>query len=85
MQNLLQETKFILDKYNIRANKSLGQNFLTDENVVNEIVESARNRRNRPSYRNWTRTWNTNSEIARKIWKGNLYRIRPKNDWHFKR
>lgn len=44
MQNLLQETRFILDKYNIRANKSLGQNFLIDENAVDGIVESARNR-----------------------------------------
>lgn len=39
--NLIQETKFIMDKYGITANKSLGQNFLIDENVVNGIVNHA--------------------------------------------
>ena len=28
MDNILEETKFIMNKYNIKANKSLGQNFL---------------------------------------------------------
>ena len=37
--NLMQETKFMMDKYHITANKSLGQNFLVDEEVVNGIVE----------------------------------------------
>ena len=41
MQNLLQETKFILNKYNINANKSLGQNFLIQEEVVDAIVDAA--------------------------------------------
>ena len=31
------ETKQILEKYKIRANKELGQNFLIDENVINKI------------------------------------------------
>ena len=39
--NLIEETKFIMKKYNITANKNYGQNFLIDENVVNSIVESA--------------------------------------------
>lgn len=39
MNNILEETKFIMNKYNIRANKSLGQNFLVSEEVVNKIVE----------------------------------------------
>ena len=39
--NLYQETKFIMNKYGISANKSLGQNFLIDEEVVNSIVASA--------------------------------------------
>ena len=39
--NLYQETKFIMNKYGISANKSLGQNFLIDEEVVNSIVTSA--------------------------------------------
>lgn len=40
--NLIQETKFIMDKYGIHANKKLGQNFLIDENAVNKIVENAK-------------------------------------------
>ena len=39
--NLYDETKFIMKKNNIIANKNLGQNFLIDENVVNKIVESS--------------------------------------------
>jgi 16S rRNA (adenine1518-N6/adenine1519-N6)-dimethyltransferase len=35
------ETKFILKKYGIRANKSLGQNFLINKEVVQSIVDSA--------------------------------------------
>lgn len=39
--NTYDETKFILKKYGISANKSLGQNFLINDEVVNKIVESA--------------------------------------------
>ena len=38
MENILEETKFIMKKYNIKANKNLGQNFLISEEVVKEIV-----------------------------------------------
>lgn len=38
---LYSETLQILKKYNILANKSLGQNFLIDENIVNRIVQVA--------------------------------------------
>ena len=41
MNNLYEETKFIMNKYNIGAKKSLGQNFLIDENIVNGIVQNA--------------------------------------------
>ena len=41
MNNLLDDTRFIMNKYHIKANKSLGQNFLIDENVVNSIVEGS--------------------------------------------
>lgn len=41
MSNILEETKYIMKKYNIKANKSLGQNFLISEEVVERIVESA--------------------------------------------
>lgn len=39
--SLYEETKFIMKQNNIVANKSLGQNFLIDENVVDTIVDSA--------------------------------------------
>lgn len=39
--NIYEETKFIMKKYGIYANKSLGQNFLIDDDVINKIVESA--------------------------------------------
>ena len=39
MENILEETKFIMKKYNIKANKSLGQNFLISQEVVEKIVD----------------------------------------------
>lgn len=39
--NVLEETKYIMRKYGIKANKSLGQNFLINEDVINKIVSSA--------------------------------------------
>lgn len=39
--NIYDETKFIMKKYGIRANKSLGQNFLVSDEAVERIVESA--------------------------------------------
>lgn len=41
MPSVLEETKFLMKKYGITANKSLGQNFLIDDNIVEEIVQSA--------------------------------------------
>ena len=41
MENILEETRYIMKKYNIKANKSLGQNFLISQNVVEKIVESS--------------------------------------------
>ena len=35
------ETKFIMRKYGINADKSLGQNFLIDDNVIEEIIKNA--------------------------------------------
>ena len=40
MDNILQETKFIMKKYNIKANKNLGQNFLVSNDAINQIVNS---------------------------------------------
>ncbi len=41
MSNILEDTQFIMKKYKIKANKSLGQNFLISQNVVDKIVESS--------------------------------------------
>ena len=40
MNQVKDETVFLMKKYNIRANKSLGQNFLIDDEAINQIVES---------------------------------------------
>lgn len=40
--NLLEETKFIMNKYGIKANKSLGQNFLINDSIVDSIVETSK-------------------------------------------
>ena len=41
MHNSLEETRFIMKKYNISANKKLGQNFLINDDVILEIINSA--------------------------------------------
>ena len=41
MSSIFEETKFIMKKYNIKANKNLGQNFLIDENVINSIIDGS--------------------------------------------
>ena len=41
MENILEETKSIMKKYNIRANKSLGQNFLINSEVIENIINSS--------------------------------------------
>lgn len=41
MENAYQETMFLLKKYNISANKSLGQNFLINDEVIEKTVSSA--------------------------------------------
>ena len=38
---VLEETKYLMKKYNIKANKSLGQNFLIDDEVIEKIVNGA--------------------------------------------
>ena len=39
--SVYEETQAILNTYKIQANKSLGQNFLINDNVIEEIIESA--------------------------------------------
>ena len=41
MSNILEDTQFIMKKYKIRANKALGQNFLINQQVVDNIIESS--------------------------------------------
>lgn len=41
MENLLKQTKFIINKYKVKANKNLGQNFLINEEVVNQIIDKS--------------------------------------------
>lgn len=46
MENAYKETMFLLKKYNILANKSLGQNFLIDDDVIESIVNAAKIEKN---------------------------------------
>lgn len=39
--SVLKETRFIMNKYHISANKNLGQNFLIDDEIVLEIINVA--------------------------------------------
>ena len=39
MSSVIEETKYIMNKYSIKANKSLGQNFLINQEVVDTIVD----------------------------------------------
>ena len=39
--SVLEETKYLMKKYKIKANKSLGQNFLIDDTVIEDIVNGA--------------------------------------------
>ena len=41
MSEALKETKFLINKYKIKANKNLGQNFLIDDNVLQDIADGA--------------------------------------------
>ena len=41
MGRTLEETKYLLKKYKIKANKNLGQNFLIDDQVLEDIVQGA--------------------------------------------
>lgn len=41
MSKIYEDTKFIMKKYGITANKKLGQNFLIDENVIDTIANAS--------------------------------------------
>ena len=42
MDNILEETRFIMKKYNIKAKKELGQNFLINKEVIDKIISSSK-------------------------------------------
>ena len=74
--NLYEETKYILKKYNIVANKKLGQNFLIDKNAIEKTIEGAKTCKEDlvieigPGLRNSYKT------ITRSSRKSYMYRIR---------
>ena len=39
--NLYEETQMLLNQYGLRANKKLGQNFLINEQIIDEIIEKS--------------------------------------------
>ena len=41
MSEALKETKYLMKKYKIKANKNLGQNFLIDDSALQDIVDGA--------------------------------------------
>ena len=41
MKDILEETKFLMKKYHLTANKRLGQNFLIDNIAIEKIVEAS--------------------------------------------
>ncbi len=41
MSEALKETKFLMNKYKIKANKNLGQNFLINDKALQDIVDGA--------------------------------------------
>ena len=38
---IFEETKFIMNKYKVKANKNLGQNFLIDDQAIKDIIDGA--------------------------------------------
>lgn len=41
METVLEETKYLMKKYKIKANKGLGQNFLVDDSALQDIANGA--------------------------------------------
>ena len=39
--NLYDETNMLLNQYGLRANKKLGQNFLINQQIIDEIIEKS--------------------------------------------
>lgn len=74
--NVLKETKFIMNKYNIKADKNLGQNFLIDDEAVHGIVEAAGVSKEDLVIEIGPGLRNINKRIIRKSRKSSMYRTR---------
>lgn len=74
--NILKETKFIMNKYNIKADKNLGQNFLIDDEAVYGIVETAGVSKDDLVIEIGPGLRNINKRIIRKSRKSSMYRTR---------
>ena len=74
--NTLKETKFIMDKYHIKADKSLGQNFLVDDETVLGIVDAASISKDDLVIEIGPGLRNLNQRTTRKSRQSNLYRTR---------
>lgn len=78
--NSYTETKDILKKYNIVANKKLGQNFLIDDEVIENIIKASGVNKNDLIIEIGPGLRNTYKRPSRKCRKGDKCRIRQKND-----
>ena len=72
--DILSETKFLMKKYNISANKSLGQNFLVDEEIILNTIKYANINKNDLVLEIGPGLRNTYKQTSRKCWKSYLYR-----------
>lgn len=85
MNKIYEETKFLMKKYGIIANKKLGQNFLIDDNVIETIVDSSKISKDDlvieigPGLGSLTRKIIRKSRESYRDW------TRWKNDKHFRR
>lgn len=78
--NLLEETKFLLKKYNLTANKRLGQNFLINEYPIEEAIKAANIMKEDLVIEIGPGLRNTYKVFIRKCRKSYMYRTRWKND-----
>lgn len=78
--NAYKETKDILKKYNITANKKLGQNFLIDDEVIENIIKASGVSKDDLIIEIGPGLRNTYKRSSRKCRKGHKCRIRCKND-----
>ena len=53
------DTIGILEKYKIKANKDLGQNFLINDDVIEKIIEKSQIKKKRFNNRDRARTWSS--------------------------